>query len=104
MIFARYDERTSRTISCVIAHVIHLQENVLIGNDGQPRISSYGRARVMDLVSDTDNYFYSRERWLAPELKEGIYNLRCRNTKTDVFAFACLCIEVRPFFSWIYSS
>lgn len=50
----------------------------------------------MDLVSNTDDYFYSRERWLAPELKDDIFYLRFRNTKTDTFAFACLCIEVRP--------
>lgn len=45
----------------------------------------------MDLMSETYDYLYTRERWLAPELKENSYISRFRNTKTDTFAFACLC-------------
>lgn len=55
-------------------------------------------------MSETYDYLYTRERWLAPELKENIFNLRFRNTKTDTFAFACLCIEVRSFPFGICSS
>lgn len=74
---------------------------MLIDDDGQPKISDFGLARVFDSQGGpTDRTSYKGEgsaRWLAPELlnSERFTGIKPGPTKeSDVYAFSCVCLEV----------
>ncbi|KAH8113076.1 kinase-like domain-containing protein [Phellopilus nigrolimitatus] len=76
--------------------------NVVIDDNLEPRITDFGLARVIDSQSSTiASSFRGRGtlRWQAPELLNATrfkgMGEPCNITaKSDVYAFACLCLEV----------
>lgn len=78
-----------------------LKSNVLVDEEGRPRISDFGLVRIEDsLASVTASSFNGRGslRWQAPELlcPDQFPDIPCNiTTKSDVYSFACLCLEVR---------
>ena len=78
-----------------------MQSNILIDDREQPRISNLGIEAVNDLQA-AELYKSTTKgnesvRWQAPELLNPS-RFECvkavPTTRTDVYAFACLCIEV----------
>ena len=76
-----------------------LQGNVLVDNDGNARLSDFGLA----LVTESSSYAYGSSHgggaipWKAPELidNEEFDLPDTRPTpSSDVFSFACMCVEV----------
>ncbi|TDL22521.1 kinase-like protein [Rickenella mellea] len=76
--------------------------NVLVDANLQPRISNFGFSMVYDSLSSVSAHLHDTlrpeethvgrsVRWLAPEILSG--QQRRSNTKTDVYAFGCVCIE-----------
>jgi serine/threonine protein kinase len=68
---------------------IYYQANILIDSDRRPRIADFGLAEVADATAVSINQCGS-VRWMAPELLETFQ----RTLATDVYAFACVCLEV----------
>ncbi len=78
------------------------QTNVLVDASGNPRITDFGLVRIID--SQATNLSASSFagkgslRWQAPELldtsrfPEG--HVAGITTKTDIYAFGCVCLEV----------
>ena len=76
---------------------------MLIDDDKQPRISDFGLATVIDTQTSTlDKSSFKGKgsiRWQAPEL---LSSTRFNDitpgltTRSDVYAFACVCYEVGP--------
>lgn len=63
----------------------------MIDDKEQPRITDIGIAGIYEpLHSNVD----SITRWQAPELLTAEQTFS--TTQTDIYAFACVCIEVRP--------
>ena len=78
-----------------------LQSNILIDDLGQPRISNLGLEAVSDLqvaeLYKSTTKGDESVRWQAPELlnPSRFGSVKAGpTTTTDVYAFACLCIEV----------
>ncbi|KAJ7936978.1 kinase-like domain-containing protein [Mycena leptocephala] len=68
--------------------------NVLIDNREHAQLADFGLAIVTDATRGTTSTKQSGSlRWMAPELLD--YQLEFKRTKaSDVYAFACLCIEI----------
>ncbi len=78
-----------------------LQTNVLVDAAGSPKSTDFGLAKVIDSQASTvsASSFSGKGslRWQAPELLmtsqfDGDGGL---TTKSDVYAYACVCLEVR---------
>lgn len=77
------------------------QPNILINEDGEPRISDFGLARLFDSngssLGQTSFKGQGSVWWQAPEL---LYPTKFNGiepgltTKSDVYAFACVSFEV----------
>lgn len=74
----------------------------MIDEHYKPRIADFGLAKAIDTQASTMamSSFNGRGtmRWQAPELlNSGLYDgmISDVSTKSDVYAFACLCLEVR---------
>ncbi|KLO11549.1 kinase-like protein [Schizopora paradoxa] len=84
----------------VVMHGDLRGSNVLIDDCGQPLISDFGLVRIEDsLASITASSFSGRGslRWQAPELlcPDQFPDIPCNiTTKSDVYSFACLCLEI----------
>ncbi|KAJ7607137.1 kinase-like domain-containing protein, partial [Mycena polygramma] len=78
--------------------------NVLIDDAEHARLADFGLAIVTDATLGTTSTTHRGSlRWMAPELHD--YELEFKRTEaSDVYAFACLCIEIytgaQPFW-WI---
>ncbi|TDL22518.1 kinase-like protein [Rickenella mellea] len=77
--------------------------NVVIDDDGQPRIADFGLTKVIDsqasllLDNSTSLDGGGNVRWHSPEvLHPSRFNLQhCGVTKeSDIYAFACVCLEI----------
>jgi serine/threonine protein kinase len=71
-----------------------LQGNVLIDDGEHAQLADFGLAIVTDATLGTTSTARSGSvRWMAPELLN--FELQFKRTEaSDVYAFACLCIEV----------
>lgn len=75
-----------------------LQTNILIDAKGSPRLADFGLAKILNSqMSATSFKGQGSMRWQAPELIvpgdfEGIQSGTTR--ESDVYAFACVCLEV----------
>jgi serine/threonine protein kinase len=71
-----------------------LQGNVLIDDREHAQLADFGLATVTDATRGaTSTTQRGSLRWMAPELLD--HELEFKRTKaSDVYAFACLCIEV----------
>ncbi|KAF8144229.1 kinase-like domain-containing protein [Mycena galopus ATCC 62051] len=80
--------------------------NILIGDDGQPRLTDFGLTGLIDAETSSTGESKPRGsiRWMAPELFRQPFQ---RTTASDIWAFACVCCEVRvikssiTFRSWL---
>ena len=79
-----------------------LQSNILIDDLEHPRISNFGLEMALD--SQVSELYRSSAkgnkslRWKAPELLNPFAGVEVGpTTRTDVYAFACVCIEVGVF-------
>ncbi|KAJ7507505.1 kinase-like domain-containing protein [Mycena galericulata] len=72
--------------------------NILIGPDWEVRLADFGLAVFSDgRVGDTVSFRIGSTPWHAPELiRPDIFGLErfTRTTRSDIFAFACVCFEV----------
>ncbi|KAJ7936955.1 kinase-like domain-containing protein [Mycena leptocephala] len=73
--------------------------NILIDDGEHAQLADFGLANVTDATLGTQ---HGSSRWMAPELLN--YQLEFKRTEaSDVYAFACLCIEIytgeQPFWS-----
>lgn len=74
------------------------QGNILINDEWQACLADFGLARVSDLTvgTHTSNH-HGSTRWMAPELHDpdafGLGRF-LRTPESDVYAFACVCMEV----------
>ncbi|KAJ7706511.1 kinase-like domain-containing protein, partial [Mycena olivaceomarginata] len=68
--------------------------NVLIDDGEHAQLAGFGLAIVTDAtLGTTSTTQCGSSRWMAPELLD--YQLEFKRTKaSDVYAFACLCIEI----------
>ncbi|KAJ6589579.1 kinase-like domain-containing protein [Mycena capillaripes] len=75
--------------------------NVLIDDDKHAQLADFGLAIVTDATRGTTSQRGSL-RWMAPELLDFEVEFK-RTEASDVYAFACLCIEIytgeQPFWS-----
>lgn len=86
----------SQTFDSELEHMIVLQNNVLVDINCNVLVADYGQAFFPDdPLQDVTNQGCSTQ-WMAPEmLNPGIFSCTFRPTKaSDVYAFACLIIEV----------
>ncbi|KAJ7508890.1 kinase-like domain-containing protein [Mycena galericulata] len=68
--------------------------NVLIDDDGHARLADFGLAIVTDATLGTTSTTQRGSlRWMAPELTDFEVEFK-RTEASDVYAFACLCIEI----------
>ncbi|KAJ7266623.1 kinase-like domain-containing protein [Mycena rebaudengoi] len=77
--------------------------NVLIDSEEHARLADFGLTVVID-ATKTSTTQRSSLRWMAPELLN--HELEFKRTRaSDVYAFACLCVEIytgeHPFWSFI---
>ena len=78
---------------------------MLVDDEGQPRLADFGLAQIADSQAGRST-FHGRGsmRWQAPELLRIVDNpdgeeiVTVTTTMSDVYAFACVCLEVRVFF------
>ena len=71
-----------------------LQGNVLIDDGEHAQLADFGLAIVTDATLGTTSTKRSgSSRWMAPELLDPQVKFK-RTHASDVYAFACLCIEV----------
>ena len=85
--------------ACLIsAHSWILQANILIDEHKQVRLGDFGLADLVDLYDGESTAGRGSVRWMAPELHgPERFGLTFRRTPvSDVYAFACTCIEVIP--------
>jgi serine/threonine-protein kinase TNNI3K len=71
-----------------------LQGNVLIDDEEHAQLADFGLAFVTDATLGTTSTKRSgSSRWMAPELLDPQVKFK-RTYASDIYAFACLCIEV----------
>ncbi|KAJ6616210.1 kinase-like domain-containing protein, partial [Mycena sp. CBHHK59/15] len=77
-----------------IVHGDLRERNVLIDGGEHAQLADFGLAAVTDAtLGTTSTTRRGSLRWMAPELHD--YQLEFKRTKaSDVYAFACLCIEI----------
>ncbi|KAJ7790952.1 kinase-like domain-containing protein [Mycena leptocephala] len=69
--------------------------NVLIDDGEHARLADFGLAIVTDATLGTTTTNQSGSwRWMAPELFDPQVESKKRTKASDVYAFACLCIEI----------
>ncbi|KAJ6589536.1 kinase-like domain-containing protein [Mycena capillaripes] len=78
--------------------------NVLIDDGEHAQLADFGLAIVTDAIFGTTSSTQAGSlRWMAPELYDPEVESRKRTKASDVYAFACLCIEIytgeQPFWS-----
>lgn len=79
-------------MSCLI------QANVLIRNDGTVILADFGLIVISDVgTSQTRHGRVGAAAWRAPELLEDENPIRPTNAAA-IYAFGCVCVEVRGFF------
>ncbi|KIM79503.1 hypothetical protein PILCRDRAFT_10333 [Piloderma croceum F 1598] len=67
--------------------------NVLMDNEGNPRLSDFGRSKIINTKGFTTQ-FSGSTRYLAPELAAHEDPCKAMSKECDVFAFAMLTLEV----------
>ncbi|KAF5391138.1 hypothetical protein D9757_003029 [Collybiopsis confluens] len=84
---------------------LHLQDichgdikggNILIDENGQPKLADFGLTTVTDATLHNTTDQGGTLRWMAPELLyplPGIESYK-RTTASDIYAYGCLCIEL----------
>ena len=76
----------------------HYQGNILVNDTGHAVLADFGLAVFADAnISTSHRHSLGSLRWMAPELLDPkSFGLRqCRKTHaSDVYAFACVCLEV----------
>jgi serine/threonine protein kinase len=91
-----------KAVSIKISSLIHefstLQVNILITDERRACLADFGLAttsesQVLNLSSFSAVRLGGTLRWTAPELLDSTQNNN--STKSDIFAFACVCYEVR---------
>lgn len=74
--------------------------NILVTSTGRACLADFGVAKAKEseafIMSQPSNAISSGTmRWQAPELFSGDSDTPCNTFATDVYAFACVCYEVR---------
>merc|ERR1711916_160452 len=73
-----------------IVHRDLAARNVLIGEDGRPLVTDFGRSRELGGDQGMTKQNLGPIKWSAPEqLEKNLYS-----KASDVWAFGCLCIEL----------
>lgn len=74
------------------------QSNILVDEANRPQLADFGLAALADTQESKTTDCAGSLRWMAPELhdpeKFGLKRL-ARSYEADVYAFGCLCLEVR---------
>ncbi|KAF8581435.1 kinase-like protein, partial [Ramaria rubella] len=72
--------------------------NVMVTDEGIPRLIDFGLTQVIDEYAEATGYttsnLASSLRWSAPELLVGDSPISSKSEKSDVYAFASTCIEI----------
>jgi serine/threonine protein kinase len=81
------------------------QANILIDGKGVAMLADFGLAEFSDAIatSGSSRAWYGSIRYMAPELLDPTMIGRAKPKKTfatDVYAFACVCYEVRLTFEF----
>jgi serine/threonine protein kinase len=72
--------------------------NILVTNDSSACLADFGLAQFSEAANTVSSLNRAGStRWMAPELlNPGDFGLRFdRTTATDIYAFGCICLEVR---------
>lgn len=94
----RYQRRQS--VSCRLQTHINalIQTNVLIDDRGAPRLSDFGLSVILAEHSQSFRQQSTTKtgtpRWMSPELFDDDQEKSKRTCKSDMWAFACLVVEV----------
>jgi serine/threonine protein kinase len=86
-----------RAVSCglfvAIVHADLEQANVLVDNQGSASLADFG---LISFIERSDQLTSGRgnPQWMAPELNDLDVEFQ-RTLATDIYSFACLCVEVR---------
>jgi serine/threonine protein kinase len=80
--------------------IINLQSNILIDDQIRVRLMDFGLSVFADKTGAFDGTSeVGAQAWMAPELldpdKMGLDSFQ-RTYASDIYAFACICIEVNP--------
>jgi len=73
-----------------------LEANILIDDDGHVRLTDFGLSIFIDATAHSTTGQGSL-RWMAPELIDPAsfgFERATKTQATDVYAFACLCVEL----------
>lgn len=82
--------------------MLYLQTNILVDDSGRPRLADFGLSKILDSRAATSATSFTGQgsmRWQAPELMnpDDFKGIRRGTTyDSDVYAFACVCLEVCP--------
>jgi serine/threonine protein kinase len=76
-----------------LVHAELEQANVLVDNQGSASLADFGLISFIER-SDQSTSDRGNPQWMAPELYDTELEFR-RTLATDIYSFACLCVEVR---------
>jgi serine/threonine protein kinase len=88
---------SSSKYELVIMQLIRFQANILIDDLGLPLLADFGLTVFADVTRQATTDHGGTVRYMAPELlfpqHFGMSSYK-RTTQTDIYSFACVCIEV----------
>lgn len=78
-----------------------VQDNIMVDDDRHVKIADFGLTILEDATLESDRKSSSQKsgtiRWMAPELlrpEDFAQEFRCHTVASDIYAFACVCLEV----------
>lgn len=85
----------------LLSYLTTKQGNILIDAHERPIITDFGLSKVIEDVPDIihSSFFAGSTRWMSPELVQTLIEddgcVPQVTTRSDVYAFAAVCLEVR---------